>query len=428
MISQFIFRNSLVAIALLFLLFLILRKKQTSRLNWSMFYSTLWVAISLPVINWACVALGFWTFSQAEDLQIFIPYDLLFVWVIVWGTVVPFLFKGSKVFFASVILFWIDVLYMPYLENFDIIRLGEYWLVGEVLLILFVFLPAFMWSKLCLRQTHVGIRSLFQFICMAVILCIDIPFITLIYVPHASNFQSGYASYIVQFAFIILLPSFIALMDLSEKGRGTPFPYDPTKALVRSGVYAYIRNPIQWSLTLFFVPLSILYNSPLLLVGMVVSVAYSIGISNPQEFESMEQRFGSEWVKYKNSVPAWLFLWIPADHPKGTIYFKKTCTPCSSVRGWFERRNPFNLEIKHAEEFKGEVLSQVRYVDYHGVESSSIKAISSALEHINLGWATLGWFMRLPGINFILQSIVDTMVFDEENDSCEREKPLKVES
>ena len=418
---QWIVRNCLTGITLLFLLYLILRKKQREDMNWAMFYSTLWVLLSLLTVNWICVELGLWSFNKEENLTIFIPFDLLFIWVVMWGILPFFILKGSKLLITAIALLWVDVIFMPYLEVYGIITLEKYWLVGELLMILLVFIPGYLWSKFSFTHKHTGLRSLLQFICVAIIYCLGIPFITLTYFPVTLNFAAWYMPYVVQLGFIIAMPSIAALIDLYVKGNGTPFPYDPTTKLVRTGVYSYIRNPIQWSLTFLFIPLAIFYSSPILLIGVVVSLAYTIGVSNPQEFASMEERFGEEWNKYKVAVPAWSFLWRPITIPVGIIYFKKECHSCSSIRSWFESRQPINLEFVYAEDYEAGILQQVAYVDYRGQEVSSVKAIANALEHINLGWAVLGWFMRLPGINYVLQNIIDSMAIEESNSKCDRE-------
>lgn len=41
-------------------------------------------------------------------------------------------------------------------------------------------------------------------------------------------------------------------------------------------------------------------------------------------------------------------------------------------------------------------------------------AISEAFQHINLAWASLGWFMALPPIRFVLQAIVDSVDLADE--------------
>ena len=277
MSTEWIIRNVLVGVILLFLLYLILRKRQVRALNWAMFYSTLWVLVTLISANWMCVKLGFWQFTEPNILPFYIPHDLLFIWVIFWGTIPTLVLKGTRIWIAAFAMLWVDILYMPQLESFGILSLGENWLVGELFLILFVFIPGQYWSKFSLAKKKHEVRSVFQFTCVALIYCFNIPLIALMFSIEQINFNGWYIPYILQLGFIIVLPSIIALIDLAQKGGGTPFPYDATDKLVRTGIYSYIRNPIQWSLTLIFIPLAILYNSPILLIGVLVSFAYTIG-------------------------------------------------------------------------------------------------------------------------------------------------------
>jgi len=82
MTIELIARNIFVFATLVFLLSLIFSKNQDRALNWAMFYSTLWVLISTLLVNAVCVKLGFWQFNDASDLPVFIPFDILFIWVI----------------------------------------------------------------------------------------------------------------------------------------------------------------------------------------------------------------------------------------------------------------------------------------------------------------------------------------------------------
>jgi protein-S-isoprenylcysteine O-methyltransferase Ste14 len=227
-----------------------------------------------------------------------------------------------------------------------------------------------------------------------------------------------WSPYLFQFGFIVVFPSLIAVQNLVMKGKGTPFPYDPTTVLVRSGVYAYCRNPIQWSFTLMFIPMSLYFQSVWFLVGSLVSVAYTVGVSDYQEYPDLEFRFGKIWSSYIKAVPKWRFLWIPKQFPQGNIYFQKNCNQCEQVRAWFLKSKTNNLAINYSSEYQGNSILQVTYVDYLGNEFKSIEAIASALEHINLAWASLGWFMKLPLISQVLQAIINSMDF--EDNSCDR--------
>ena len=418
---QEIVRTSVLASCFLFLVILFIVKTQKRELNWALFYSVLWTTFSLTIINYYCVNTNYWSFNVPETLPLKIPLDLLFVWIIFWGIIPFFIFKGRHTLILFLGLFFLDILLMPALEKTGIITLNDSWLIGECIVLICVWLPSYLWASFYYHKKQLAIRSLFQVTIMTLFIFIVIPFTVQFH--NNLNFEiPNFNPYLFQIAFIIAFPSLSAVVDLFKVGNGTPFPYDMTSKLVKNGVYAYCRNPIQWSFTLIFIPISIVYASPLIALGTIISIAYTVGVSNPQEYSDMEKRFGNEWLYYKKSVPHWRFLWRPKNHPKGQIYFRKNCTQCEQIKQWFIQKNTTNLDISFDTEFQSYTLLQVTYVDYLGNEYKSIAAIARGLEHINLIYASLGWFMRFPIIHTVLQFIIDSMNFDETQESCDINK------
>lgn len=409
-------RLIIVFVCIVFLALFILKEKQETKLNWALFYGFIWMLFALPIINYVCVQFNLWRFLINKN-PIKIPYDILFMWLFFW--MLPFyFFKGKYTSIMTLILLWIDVLTMPLLKKFGILELNGNWLIGEVILVIIVFLPNYLWAKFSLQKKHTAFRALMQVITMSLFLLIVIPFSVKYFEINHFEFSS-FSLVWFQIIFIIAFPSLIAVIDLVNKGKGTPFPYDKTEKLVTSGVYAYIRNPIQWSFTMLFFPLSIYHQSYLLLFGSVISFAYTIGVSNSQEYEDMKNRFGKKWESYKSKTPNWYFLWKPQLYPEATIYFKRNCNQCEEIKSWFEKRNGQNLKIVYADFYENETLLQATYKTVDRKEYKSVTAIAYALEHINLGYASLGWFIRLPIINFIIQTIVDSLGFSKEDTNCE---------
>lgn len=416
-----LFRNGLLITLFLVLFILFFIKKQDRELNWSIFYSALWVLFSLPIINFFCIELGYWNFAPESLSPLKIPYDLFFVWVVLWGIVPFYFFKGKYTLILFLLLFWTDLVLMPELENFGILQLADNWVIGELILMVIVWFPSYLWAKFYYEKTNLKFRSLFQVCTMTFFTFFIIPFMVLTYSNELFKLPK-FDPILFQIILILTFPALCAVIDLQKIGKGTPFPYDKTSYLVRSGVYAYCRNPIQWSFTLVFIPLGIYYNSSILFFGSLISIAYTIGISNPQEYQDMEKRFGIDWINYKSQVPNWRFLWKPTGIPKGKIYFKKNCNQCEQIKKWFTNRNSINLEIHFSENFKHRNLLQVTYVDHLENEYSSVSAIAQGLGHINLIYASLGWFMRFPIIEKVLQVIIDTMVFEENTENCDIKK------
>jgi protein-S-isoprenylcysteine O-methyltransferase Ste14 len=403
-------RTAVLALIFVLLAFFILKKQQSKALNWALFYNFIWLLFTLPLINYYCVGLNLWVFHEYNSIKM--PYDICFIWLFLW--MLPFyICKGKHALIIGLGLFWIDLLLMPFLETQEILSLKPKWVLGELMVLFGAFLPGYLWGKWSFESTALPYRAALQVIVMALLLLCVIPFTVAVY-GWGEFHDATWSVLEFQIICILALPALIAVVDLVDKGKGTAFPYDKTQFLVTTGVYAYIKNPIQWSFTVLFIPLSLFYNSYALAMGVFISIAYTIGVSNTQEYTDMKKRFGSSWLQYFKQVPSWYFQFKPKHIPQGTIYFKAQCTPCEALKTWFEKQNTFNLKIAYASTYKGDALKQVTYVHVSGQDYKSIKALAHAFEHIHLGYASLGWFMRSPIVSHVLQIIIDGLgVWDE---------------
>jgi protein-S-isoprenylcysteine O-methyltransferase Ste14 len=86
-------------------------------------------------------------------------------------------------------------------------------------------------------------------------------------------------------------------------GRGTPIPLMPTQKLLIKGPYTYCRNPMTLGTTIFYLGVAIWLGSISAMgLGLVYSVGILIYIKLIEERE-LEERFGSEYLKYKMRTP-----------------------------------------------------------------------------------------------------------------------------
>jgi protein-S-isoprenylcysteine O-methyltransferase Ste14 len=100
--------------------------------------------------------------------------------------------------------------------------------------------------------------------------------------------------------------SWWAGFHLITRGRGTPFPLDPTKTLVTSGPYRYIRNPQAVGTMLIVLGEIAVVRSRDLLVMIPLSVAYLEGLAATFEDRELRVRFGARYLEYRARVPKWL--------------------------------------------------------------------------------------------------------------------------
>ena len=94
--------------------------------------------------------------------------------------------------------------------------------------------------------------------------------------------------------------------DFVRHGRGTPGPYDPPRALVESGLYRVVRNPMYVSVLLAIAGCAVWTQSStaawyLLWVALgfhVMVVAY--------EEPHLGTVFGDSYASYRTRVPRWI--------------------------------------------------------------------------------------------------------------------------
>ena len=208
--------------------------------------------------------------------------------------------------------------------------------------------------------------------------------------------------------FILSVPGLAAVRDLALSGDGTPVPLDPPRRLVTHGVYAYVRNPMQFSMTALLLLVAAFLMSPWPAILALLGVVYSEGLARWSENQDMRERFGAAWCHYHQSVRPWWPRWHPRIGGDCELWLDMECGPCSEVARWFQQRNIHGLQLRAAADWPGPPLVRVTW--HHppsGRTESGVRAIAMALQHINLPWAFIGWAAGLPGISHCLQICFD---------------------
>jgi len=95
------------------------------------------------------------------------------------------------------------------------------------------------------------------------------------------------------------------------QGLGTPAPVMPTKHLVVTGLYRYVRNPIYVGVTATILGQSLLFgNVQLLEYGLFVWLAFHLFVLGYEEAK-LRSTFGDEYRAFCNNVPRWIPRFSP---------------------------------------------------------------------------------------------------------------------
>ena len=91
-------------------------------------------------------------------------------------------------------------------------------------------------------------------------------------------------------------------------GRGTLAPWDPTHALITTGVYRLSRNPMKSGLFLVLLGECLVSGSRALMLWAAAFIVANVIYIRWFEERGLERRFGAAYAAYRERVPRWLGL------------------------------------------------------------------------------------------------------------------------
>ncbi len=386
--------------------------RPSKRFATGLLFSFAWNAALLPWLDGIARLCGMWAYQSGTVAIGGMPLALYFGWVIGWGLFAPLLAHalGGRVWTATALLVAIDLRAMP--EMKPVLVLYPYWWIGEVLIVALLLIPSLLMTEWTRTRTRVGLRCAmlapaFGGIMLGIPLLVEGRSIPELISLWGAWPISARISFLFATA-IFSLPGLTALRDLALTGDGTPVPLDPPRRLVTHGIYAYVRNPMQISMTSLLLLEAWFLMNPWPVVLALLGVVYSEGLARWSENEDMIERFGGDWTRYRSSVRPWLPHAAPRIGEDCELWLDAECGMCREVARWFGRHHPHQLLLRDARKWPELPLERVTW--HHpasGRMESGVCAIAMALQHLNIGWAAIGWFAGTPVISHGIQICFD---------------------
>ena len=107
---------------------------------------------------------------------------------------------------------------------------------------------------------------------------------------------------------IISVFIFFSSFNLFKSYSENPLPNSQSKRLIKTGIYAYARNPIYISFILFHLSMFLVFENVMYFIS---SIGLSVWIHNyivVKEEKYLKEKFGDEFIRYCDSVKRWLFF------------------------------------------------------------------------------------------------------------------------
>ena len=107
---------------------------------------------------------------------------------------------------------------------------------------------------------------------------------------------------------IVSLVFFFSGFNLFKSYKEDPNPASDTNRLIKTGIFAYTRNPIYLAFVLFDFSMFLVFENVMYLLS---SLGLFIWINNyviKAEEDYLKNKFGDEFVRYSRAVKRWLIF------------------------------------------------------------------------------------------------------------------------
>ena len=107
---------------------------------------------------------------------------------------------------------------------------------------------------------------------------------------------------------LISIGIFLSGFNIFKSYNENPNPTSTSKVLIKTGIFAYTRNPIYLSFIIFFISMFLIFeNVAYILTAFGLSIWIHYWIIKLEE-NYLQNLFSDEFLNYKRSVKRWLFF------------------------------------------------------------------------------------------------------------------------
>jgi protein-S-isoprenylcysteine O-methyltransferase Ste14 len=368
----------------------------------------LWQLPMLLLLNLVARHLGWWHFRADPASVLGLPIDLWIGWALWWGPIAVLVSRRLPALVVIACMIGADLVFMPQLA--PLLVLGNHWLLGEAVAVVFVLLPVIVLARLTEADRMPVARTCFHALGWGGYMLLVLPACVLEWEGRDylnALAEASPARWVVALA--IGLPSLLigwaAAHEFALVGRGTPVPYDPPKRVVTSGPYASIANPMQLTSALVMAMLAILTDSIAAWLLPITFLIFDGVFAAWYNRAHIALAMPDDWARYRAEVRDWRFRRRPYIARTATLRFPDSGRD-SKALAWLMLRVADGLRIEIAPTLPSLQRQRIVYISSDpDLDAAGIAAFGRALEHLGGFLAFVGWIMRLPGVHHFAELV-----------------------
>jgi protein-S-isoprenylcysteine O-methyltransferase Ste14 len=309
----FVLRHGLFLGPLAAAVLLMLRTGLGSRQAVGALFSLLYGLSLVFVGHTLAIALGVWRYGDPSLQILGFPADIWFGGSLLWGPVLFLAFPRVNPWLFVLPCTALNGLILPALTPFFVP--GHLWFGGVVLVFLTAHLPALYLARWTAKDRHLPMRAFLLAVGYGCFAFFVMPTIIMHAMGGDWTILARRPAWGLALAGLGLGAAFVmglsAVQFFALHGEGTPIPLDPTKRLVRTGLYAYVSNPMQLATASAWVVLGVALNNIWVTLAAGMAVCFVLGMVRWHHRQDLEVRFPNGWPEYRRHVGEWRPRWRP---------------------------------------------------------------------------------------------------------------------
>ena len=286
----------------------------------ALFYGVGLIFVTHQIALWV----GWWSYGWDALMLAGFPADILIGGAILFGPVLYLVFPKMKPLWI-----YVPIILVAYGTLFSslspLVDAGPGWFLGVLFVFVVAHIPAIYLAQWTERNVHLPRR--------VTLLAVMTGALAFFVLPSLIMEAMGGGWYLADkpiLAWALFFPLFsvsclvglAAAQTLALQGLGTAIPLDPTKRLVRTGIYAYVNNPMQLSAALGWTVLGAFLSNIWVVSAGLMAWVFVQGMVRWHHRHDLLERFPDGWPEYRGNVPEWLPRWKPWVKTSATLYIQ----------------------------------------------------------------------------------------------------------
>ena len=107
---------------------------------------------------------------------------------------------------------------------------------------------------------------------------------------------------------VLSLALFFSSLNIFNSYKENPKPQTHTKRIIKTGIFAYCRNPMYMAFILFHLSMFLIFENVAYFLSAIGLFVWINTYVIPLEENFLKQKFGDEYSRYLEAVKKWLFF------------------------------------------------------------------------------------------------------------------------